>query len=67
VPPSNLRVTTSRENMTKGAKEKKVPAPDCEATEQLGGVRCLEFNHVTIDSLAMNIEDGLFSEVCQGE
>ena len=65
--PSNLRVTTSRENMTKGAKEKKVPAPDCEATEQLGGVRCLEFNHVTIDSLAMNIEDGLFSEVCQGE
>ena len=44
-----------------------MPAPEGEAIEQLGGLRCLEFNHVTIDSLAMNIEDGLFSEVCQGE
>lgn len=44
-----------------------MPADEGEAIEQLGGLRCLEFNHVTIDSLAMNIEDGLFSEVCQGE
>ena len=65
-PPALIGTGPVKGVTSKGAKECKVPASEGEAIEQLGGVRCLEFNHVTIDSLAMNIEDGLFSETCHG-